>query len=869
MSHALQDIAKDVLGVEDSAEWNDGTTGEAKKDFKDAVSEIKKQYGEALTALVKAQYRLTQEWLEERGIEKLVVYRGIKEPRSVDNKKGLVQLRPLSSWSQNQREALKFTGGTPNPTGGMLRTVIDAKDVFSTPFTGFGCLEEDEIVVIGGKKLAEMRPVKDVWDGWTEGPKAQNNIPVNNAPMSNFAPKKGKGGLSKEIERRQRLVQQQQEEYAKRLEEQEKAREDIKGQVEANREELERQIPQIAQSLPATIDDLFDPNYPLNVLNSRDITQEVFGATNSSDIRRPSAVAALEPDQNWKDLIKNLESLGLADAQDIENEVNSKFNASLSDIRRKRKNASESRKTLENALVSVEGKLKAVEDELILNNFGLDRPQSDPATTQGIADVKKRVSDLRAWAEEYYYQKTGQAVDAFSTQSPLFRLVSVFHGQNERSEEIMQGAVSQLNEIGKLQDSRERQKGYDRVIAKIVLGSYMLPYSSSFKQSLENLKTSPAVETLLGRKIPALVIDSALNDLKKKFIQLSEDSSKEEQAVKDLSYEVSKIIKEKLTALGVRFKHNVEISASEINYLGTGEIDVNALVAGKPKSEWFKRYNTGEIAPHLSTAQSMAAVLTEALQAFPEPVALVIKKFIVEHPEIMFAGGKRGFWSHTPKDRNIDKVQYVDPADEYMSLTLDGRTKERSVNTASHELTHLLVTQILPQLQPVEWAVLSSFVNQYDADGNIKHDLINGNGGDILIGGEISTASARDAAKLAYRAEASVYTPKVASPYSTKYQIFGNIPGLRVNGTTGLMPYGHGEFLSTLTESMFNGSNQVFYGQRGVSPGDRVRIGYNADGTVKYFTIPESPIFNAGALPVGIAISLLMNQLAKDKLEVI
>jgi hypothetical protein len=48
-----------------------------------------------------------------------------------------------------------------------------------------------------------------------------------------------------------------------------------------------------------------------------------------------------------------------------------------------------------------------------------------------------------------------------------------------------------------------------------------------------------------------------------------------------------------------------------------------------------------------------------------------------------------------------------------------------------------------------------------------------------------------------------------------------------------------------------------------------VRIGYNADGTVKYFTIPESPIFNTGALPLGLAIALLMNQLAKDKLEVI
>jgi hypothetical protein len=687
--------------------------------------------------------------------------------------------------------------------------------------------------------------------------------------LSNFAPKRGKGGLSKEIERRQKQVQQQQEEYAKRLEEQEKAKENIKGQVEANREELERQIPQIAQSLPATIDDLFDPNYPLNVLNSRDITQEVFGVAGSSDIRRPSAVAALEPDQNWKDLIKNLESLGLADAKDIENEVNSKFNSDLLDIKRKRKTASESRKRLEEALVLVEKKLKAVEDELIVNNFGLNRPQSDPATTQALSSVSTRISDFKSWADEYYYQKTGQAVDAFSTPSPLFQLVSTFHGQNQRSKEIMQGAVSQLNEIGKLQDSRERQKGYDRVIAKIILGTYLLPQGSSFRVSLENLRNSGTLKTLLGRQIPELIIDSALNDLRKKYKQLSEDSGKEEQATKDLSAKVSKIIKEKLKELGVVFEHDVKISASEINYLGVGEISTGALAAGRPKSEWWKSDNSGRVAPHLSNAQSFASVLTDALQAFPEPVALVIKKFIAEHPEIMFSGGTRGFWYHTPKDRTVDSIQHIDPKNEHMGLTLDGITRERSVNTASHELTHMLVTQILPQLQPVEWAVVSSFVNQYDVNGNIKHDLINGNGGDILIGGEISTASAGDASKLAYEAEAAVYTPKVASPYSTKYQIFGNIPGLRVGGTTGLMPYGHGEFLSTLTESMFNGSNQVFYGQRAVFPGDKVRIGYNADGTIKYFTIPESPIFNTGALPVGIAISLLTNQLAKDQLGVI
>ena len=868
MSHAIQDTVKEVFGIKDAPKWKfeESVTylGENRGDsVVRQVEDIKKENSEFLNAFVKAQYRLTQEWFEERGIDKIFLYRGINDVQSTVSGSGMAELRPLSSWTTDLSTAEDFTRGNPSAESMLLRREVDVKEIFSTPLTGVGCIQEYEVVLLGGKKMVDSAQPSEI--KWGEWPKAQPELPVNNAPILNFAPKGGKGGLSKEIERRQKQLKQQQEEYAKRLEEQEKAKENIKGQVEANREELERQIPQIAQSLPATIDDLFDPNHPLNVLNSKDITQEVFGVAGSSDIRRPRNVSVLEPDQNWKDLIKNLESLGLADAQDIENEVKNKFDGDIRVIQAKRKIASKSRKKLEDALVDVEKTLKTIEDELIIKNFGLNTPGLNASKARAVADIGVRISEFKSWAEEYYYQKTGQALAADNLASPLRQLISLFHSN---SPEIMEGAISQLNEIGKLQDSRERQKEYDRVVAKIVVGSYMTQGFRPYTKRLDELEKSTAVPDMLGRKLPDKMTESLKNKLDNERTKYDRDSRELGAANQVLSNKVSKIIKEKLEELGVVFEHDVEILPSEINYLGTGKIKTGELAAGKPKSEWWEP-STKNIGSHLSDAKSYASILTDALQAFPKPVAMLLKKFIAEHPEIMFGGAERGSWFSTPKDRNIDKVQHIDPKDLHMSLMLHGATREESVNTASHELTHMLTSVILPQLQAVEWATLSSFLNQYDANGNIKHDLVNGNAGDTLIGGEISTTYANDAILLASSSEAAVYTPKMNTPYSSKYQLFASVPSMTTKAIRGLMPYGQGEFLSTLGESMFNGSTQVFYGQRIINPGDTLRIGYNADGTPKYFTIPDSPIFNTGALPIGIAISLLMNQLAKDKLGVI
>jgi hypothetical protein len=389
-----------------------------------------------------------------------------------------------------------------------------------------------------------------------------------------------------------------------------------------------------------------------------------------------------------------------------------------------------------------------------------------------------------------------------------------------------------------------------------------------YTKRLDELEKSAAVPVMLGRKLPNKMTESLKNKLDNERAKYDRDSKELRNANQNLSNKVSKIIRKKLEELGVVFEHDVEILPSEINYLGTGKIKTGELAAGKPKSEWWEP-STKNIGSHLSDAKSYASILTDALQAFPKPVAMLLKKFIAEHPEIMFGGAERGSWFSTPKDRNIDKVQHIDPKDLHMGLMLHGATREESVNTASHELTHMLTSVILPQLQPIEWATLSSFLNQYDANGNIKHDLVNGNAGDTLIGGEISTTYANDAISLASSSEAAVYTPKMNTPYSSKYQLFASVPAMPVKAIRGLMPYGQGELLSTLGESMFNGSTQVFYGQRIINPGDTLRIGYNADGTPKYFTIPDSPVFNAGALPIGISISLLINQLAKDKLGAI
>lgn len=123
---------------------------------------------EGYKAFLQAQYDQTQQYLKDNGIESVFVYRGFRD----DNRVGgadteyidsVVKMQPLSSFSTSYDVAYGFSGSGYSPQSwgvegleddtvyGLSAVVfaeVPADKIFSTARTGFGCLNEAEIVVL-------------------------------------------------------------------------------------------------------------------------------------------------------------------------------------------------------------------------------------------------------------------------------------------------------------------------------------------------------------------------------------------------------------------------------------------------------------------------------------------------------------------------------------------------------------------------------------------------------------------------------------------------------------------------------------------------------------------------------------------------
>jgi len=201
----VQEVVKKVFNLEDSA------TVDTFKNFDDIQAVQKKAEArlnvnppleKALTAFVKAQYANTQAYFASKGITEVVVSRGMNHPelaedlkdyrfghfdRMTDNEEIELQgdpernddivgniteeefdkfvpegvltvsmkMRPLSSFSVNRFVANGFrtSDGSQGSKdiGVFLSAKIPVARIFSTPFTGVGCLKEEEFVVLGGQ----------------------------------------------------------------------------------------------------------------------------------------------------------------------------------------------------------------------------------------------------------------------------------------------------------------------------------------------------------------------------------------------------------------------------------------------------------------------------------------------------------------------------------------------------------------------------------------------------------------------------------------------------------------------------------------------------------------------------------------------
>jgi len=116
---------------------------------------------------LRAQYELTQDLFKQEGITEVYAYRGMawrpgEVPAEIETLRasrrgtGIVSVHgnPLSSWSLAFHTADAFTG--KHDVKAIAGTKIDVKRILSTPFTGFGCLSEKELVVLGGDDMDAM-----------------------------------------------------------------------------------------------------------------------------------------------------------------------------------------------------------------------------------------------------------------------------------------------------------------------------------------------------------------------------------------------------------------------------------------------------------------------------------------------------------------------------------------------------------------------------------------------------------------------------------------------------------------------------------------------------------------------------------------
>jgi len=162
-SLAIQQVVGEVFGLKEAVDWKISPRTQEEMDY------YRENNDEFLKAFVQAQYDTTQQFLKDNNITSVQVYRGFSflpeseqvtaytRVKAPDWAKGVVgnpnaegtsvtvPLRPISAFASNYHEAENFAG---NP-GLVIQGTIPASQVFSLPTTGFGCLGEKEVVVLG------------------------------------------------------------------------------------------------------------------------------------------------------------------------------------------------------------------------------------------------------------------------------------------------------------------------------------------------------------------------------------------------------------------------------------------------------------------------------------------------------------------------------------------------------------------------------------------------------------------------------------------------------------------------------------------------------------------------------------------------
>jgi hypothetical protein len=124
-----------------------------------------RMWEDSYRAFLRAMYENTQEYFAKKGIKEVVAYRGVLNPTmpvefgSLSGEEmaatyASMGLQPMSSFATNGHIALRFARGIGGGSGDnsyMLAVKVPVERIVGTCRSGFGCLEEHELVVLGSQ----------------------------------------------------------------------------------------------------------------------------------------------------------------------------------------------------------------------------------------------------------------------------------------------------------------------------------------------------------------------------------------------------------------------------------------------------------------------------------------------------------------------------------------------------------------------------------------------------------------------------------------------------------------------------------------------------------------------------------------------
>jgi hypothetical protein len=154
---AMQYAARDEFGAQ---LVNTRRVSTAHEHVVASAGKLYSQHGPFMRRVLRNMYSNTQADLESLGVKKtdfVTVYRGMGIGESSDELRALptrgavvnVSLQPMSSFSTSQSIAHGFNSGSKIP--GFIAMSVPRTQILATPRSGYGCLNEKEVVVLGGR----------------------------------------------------------------------------------------------------------------------------------------------------------------------------------------------------------------------------------------------------------------------------------------------------------------------------------------------------------------------------------------------------------------------------------------------------------------------------------------------------------------------------------------------------------------------------------------------------------------------------------------------------------------------------------------------------------------------------------------------